>query len=275
MWIYVKQKSFPNTFRVLSQLTVARVCFHSCLSLGWLCCCWMSCSRRAMDSVQGFHFSLLPTSVKRLSGRPLAPRLWTLDEVRKHNLVTECLLLMSDCKLHNNDQNRNDANNFVTFFVFRHGVRGSNHRSFSSTGHTDRQSPSSERSLLQTEPAQPYEPYCHSICLCCSDILSGELLLSVAWLLSETDRTLNVGIINGWTVHGCPACFHRDSEWICPSSQLVTVASTTPIPSNSFTPPTFPSFCSLPWSPTCMLSPRCFPHASVEISWLICLGHGL
>lgn len=67
----------------------------------------------------------------------------------------------------------------------------------------------------------------------------------------------------------------RDSGLICPSSQPATVANTTPTPSSSSTPPTFPSSCSLPWCPTCMLSPRCFPHASVAISWLICSVLGL
>ena len=66
-------------------------------------------------------------------------------------------------------------------------------------------------------------------------------------------------------------CFHRDSASIYPSRVLVTEASTHPTPSNSSTPPIFPSFYNPHWSPTCTSSLRCClwnsPATSLSTFW--------
>lgn len=101
------------------------------------------------------------------------------------------------------------AYNFMLFCVFRHRVWGSNHCSFPSAGHTHRQSPCSKRGLLQTEPAQPHESHRHCICLCSSDILSGQLLSFLLrdfslHCLRSNNRIVNFGNIHDWIAHSCP-----------------------------------------------------------------------
>lgn len=82
----------------LSPFLADSICclFCSCLWPAWLCCCWMSCSKRAMVLVQGSRCSSLPTSVRRSSGRPSAPRLWTPEEVRNPRVVGECGILFNN-----------------------------------------------------------------------------------------------------------------------------------------------------------------------------------
>lgn len=73
-WIYSRFGSFVATHSVS---------VSSCLWPVWLFCCWMSSSRRATVLALVSHSSLPPTSVRQLSGRPSAPPLWTLAEVRR------------------------------------------------------------------------------------------------------------------------------------------------------------------------------------------------
>lgn len=54
----------------LSRVQCCGVC--SCSVLVWWCCCWMSCCKRAMGWAQASLSSLLPISVRLLSGSPSA-----------------------------------------------------------------------------------------------------------------------------------------------------------------------------------------------------------
>lgn len=281
----VKERTFRASHRIVSfyfsscqetELSAA-VFLYSCLWLAWSCCCWTSCSKRGMVLVQGSHCLLLPTSVRPLCGRPSAPQLWTLDEVRTreggHRIcASDDEVTMLPCNLQS-------CLIILVVCVPRHRIWRSNHCSFPPAGHSHGQSACSERGLLQTEPAQPHEPHRHSICLCCSDILPGKLLDLMNMKLSSVLRRTGIWTRRPSSVRSSylkelPLPL-RDSGSICPSNQLATVASTTLTPSSSSTPPTSPSSYSLPWYPTCMLSPRCSPHALVAISWLICSALGL
>lgn len=69
-------------------------CVFSSLSQVWSSCCWTSSFRRATVWVRVFPFSLPPTSVRLLFGRPSVPQLSTQEEVQ--DMKTKVFLFFSD-----------------------------------------------------------------------------------------------------------------------------------------------------------------------------------
>lgn len=84
--VCIWRRCCARLLRVISGFSNNPLCVFSSSLLVWSCCYWTSYCRRAMVLALASLFSLQPTSVRQLSGRPSARPLSTRVEVCEHFL---------------------------------------------------------------------------------------------------------------------------------------------------------------------------------------------